>query len=108
MTKLSNDTVLRLAEEVDARIMRDHETQNEFLFFSVGAVHKFAALIQAEMEKSVQSLGQVRQAFEESIEEIGAERYPMNHRLADTYIDSHTQSCWQNWLASARFYGAVK
>ncbi|MDB5813516.1 MAG: hypothetical protein JWN23_633 [Rhodocyclales bacterium] len=49
--KLDKDTVLRLAGKVGARIMHDHETQEEKLCFPVGAVHEFAALIQAELEK---------------------------------------------------------
>lgn len=65
MTKLSNDTVLRLAAKVGARIMHDHETQEEKLCFPVGAVHEFAALIQAELEKTEPKTHQFERASDQ-------------------------------------------
>lgn len=55
MTKLTNDTVLRLADEAGSQILKEPNWMRSAICFNEVAVHRFAALIQAELEKAEQT-----------------------------------------------------
>lgn len=88
MTNLSNDTVLRLAAKVGARIMHDHETQEEKLCFPVGAVHEFAALIQAELEMP-KKLKSVSEELADALRPFVAHNQKVIWRMPFRWVDDN-------------------